>query len=267
MDLGELRLLDEIAAAATVAPIEADLDGWWCKAAPDLPFRRCNVAMPPPDAAHDRARFLAELDAVRAWYHGHGLRLIVQVSTALDGWEDVDAWLADTGLAVEAPVDLMVAGPEPTCDHCAAEAIRNVTVTDGIDVDWARTFGRIHGDDDRQRDRAEAYGRMLSALGDRALGASRAIDGQVAGIGLGVLDRGWLGIFGMGTAPQHRRQGIATDVVWALRARAAERGIERAYLQVEVDNAPAIDLYQDVGFERSHGYHYRSEGEDPTLGC
>lgn len=267
MDLGDLRLLDEIAAAATVAPIEADVDGWWCKAAPDLPFRRCNVAMPPVDAAEDADRFAAGLEAVRAWYHDLGLRLIVQVSSALDGWQEVDGWLAGAGLGVEAPVDLMVAGQEPTCDRCEAAAVATVDVQAGIDEAWARTFGRIHGDDARQRDRAEAYGRMLEALGDRALGASRSIDGHVAGIGLGVLDRGWLGIFGMGTAPAHRRQGIATDVVWALRAAAAERNVANAYLQVEVDNAAAIALYEDLGFERSHGYHYRSEGEDPTLGC
>ncbi|WP_421119509.1 hypothetical protein ACE2AJ_19435 [Aquihabitans daechungensis] len=82
----DLRTLDELASAATVSPIEAELDGWWCKAAPDLPFRRCNVVLPPVRAAEDPERFARGLEAVRDWYHGQGLRLIVQVSSAMPGW-------------------------------------------------------------------------------------------------------------------------------------------------------------------------------------
>ena len=76
-----------------------------------------------------------------------------------------------------------------------------------------------------------------------------------------------LGIFGMGTAPSHRRQGIATAVVDALLTAAAERGTQQAYLQVETANDGAIALYRRLGFERSHGYHYRSDGMDPEQGC
>lgn len=263
----DLRRLDEIATAATASPVEATVEGWWCKAAPDLPFRRCNVAVPPVDAADDRMVFVDGLDQVRRWYHERGLRLIVQVSSALPEYDLVDSWLAAAGLAVEAPVHLMIAGNEPVCDRCEVEAIERVQVTTGIDEDWARAYGLVFGALPVQVARTQAYGRMLTAFGDRALGASLQIDGEVVGVGFGVLDDGWLGIFGMGTAAAHRRRGIATDVVWALRAAARERGTTRAYLQVETDNAGAIHLYEGLGFEVSHGYHYRSEGSDPEQGC
>lgn len=263
----DLRRLDQIATAATPSTLEAEVAGWWCKAAPDLPFRRCNVAVPPADAADDRLRFLAGLDEVRRWYHRQGLRLIVQVSSALARWETVDAWLDETGLEVEAPVHLMTAGDEPVCVTCEEEAIRQVTVTAGIDEAWAQAYGAAFGGSPVEVARTVAYGRMLSALGDRALGAMRTADGRVAGVGFGVLDGGWLGIFGMATAEAYRRRGLATDTVWALRAAAGTRGVERAYLQVETDNAAAIALYAGLGFQISHGYHYRSEGVDPDQGC
>jgi ribosomal protein S18 acetylase RimI-like enzyme len=259
--------LDQIASAATVSPIGEDVEGWWCKAAPDLPFRRCNVTVPPVDAAEDRMRFLDGLDQVRRWYHDRGLRLIVQVSTALPGWELVDGWLASQGLGLEAPVHLMTAEDEPVCDGCEAQAVERVQVTVGIDGPWARAYGLIFGGGDVQVARTEAYGRMLAALGDRALGASCTVDGRVVGVGFGVVEDGWLGIFGMGTAPEHRRQGVATDVLWALGAAARDRGATRRYLQVETDNDAAIALYEGLGFTVSHGYHYRSEGSDPDQGC
>lgn len=257
----ELRRLDEIATAATVSPLAVDVEGWWCKAAPDLPFRRCNVAVPPFDAAEDRMVFADGLDQVRRWYHALGQRLIVQVSSAMPEHDLVDSWLEAAGLGVEAPVDLMTAGGG------GAATAERVQVTAGVDEGWARAFGLVFGGSAVEVARTEAYGRMLAEFGDRALGASCRVDGAVVGIGFGVLDEGWLGIFGMGTAEAHRRQGIATDVLGALRAAGRDRGAERAYLQVETDNADAIRLYEHLGFTRSHGYHYRSEGADPHQGC
>ncbi|MGN6695790.1 MAG: GNAT family N-acetyltransferase [Aquihabitans sp.] len=260
----DLRRLDEIATAATVSPIEVALEGWWCKAAPDLPFRRCNVAVPPFDAADDRMVFADGLDQVRRWYHDQGLRLIVQVSAALPEWDLVDSWLEREGLGIEAPVHVMVAGSEPSFDRREAVPVERVLVVPGIDEAWAGAYATVFGGSPVDVARTRAYGRMLAAFGDRALGASCRIDGEVVGVGFGVIDDGWLGIFGMGTAGSHRRQGIATDVLGALRAAARERSVDQAYLQVETDNAAAIALYEGLGFTPSHSYHYRSEPEHPA---
>lgn len=255
----DLRRLDEIATAATASPIEVEVDGWRCKAAPDLPFRRCNVAVPPFDAADDRMVFADGLDQVRRWYHGQGLRLIVQVSAALPEWDLVDSWLEREGLAIEAPVHIMT-GVDPS----TVEATGAADVAAGIDEPWAQAYGRVFGGGPVEEARTEAYGRMLAAFGDRALGASCRTDGEVVGVGFGVIDDGWLGIFGMGTSAQHRRQGVATSILGALRAAAEDRGVSKAYLQVETDNAVAIRLYEGLGFRISHGYHYRSEPEPPA---
>ena len=262
----DLRQLDEIAAAATVSPIEADVAGWWCKAAPDLPFRRCNVALPPVDAAADRGRFLAGLGEVRAWYRRHGLRLIVQVSSAMPASDRVDGWLAACGMVVEAPVQVMVVESDVQQDRYLGGSLGRVLVAPGIDAAWAEAYGSLFGGGPVEVARTQAYGRMLVAHGDRALGASCRIDGRTVGVGFGVLDRGWMGVFGMVTAPSHRRQGIARDVLLALRRAAHDRGVDRAYLQVEPDNAAALAVYGSSGFEISHRYHYRSEGLDVDLG-
>lgn len=255
------RRLDQIATAATPSPIEVEVAGWWCKAAPDLPFRRCNVAVPPHDAADDPEAFADGLDQVRRWYHGQGLRLIVQVSSARPGWGRVDSWLDGDGLGVEAPVHLMT---RPIGPDDRAPCPPRVRAAAGIDEPWAEAFGVVFGGGAVEVARTQAYGRMLGAFGDRALGASCQVDGQIAGVGFGVLDDGWLGIYGMGTATAHRRRGIATDVVRALLSAGRGRGAGHAYLQVETGNADAIGLYEGLGFATSHGYHYRSEADGPT---
>ena len=253
------RRLDEIAAAATVSPIEAEVEGWWCKAAPDLPFRRCNVTLPPVAVAEDRMVFVDGLDQVRRWYHERRLRLIVQVSSALPKWDLVDDWLAAAGLGVEAPVHVMTTEYE-----MSAAPSRSVDVGAGIDEAWSTAFGTVFGGSPAEVTRTQAYGRMLTAFGDRALGASVRDCDRIVGVGYGVLADGWLGIFGMGTSTAHRRQGVASSILAALRTEARARGVDRAYLQVETDNTAAIRLYERSGFAPSHGYHYRSEAEPPA---
>ncbi len=249
-------LLDDLAVAATPATIEADVAGWRARIAPDLPFRRANVAIPPPEAAADEPACAAAVEQLRAWYQRHDARLIIQVSSALAGWERLDALLERAGLEIEAPVHLMVAGATPTAPaNDMASGLPAVAVRQGIDPAWATG------------PRPAAYARMLAPMGDRVLTASCAVDGKVAGVGLGVVDRGWLGIFAMATEPEYRRQGIATAVVRALRSSAAAMGADQAYLQVETDNVGAIALYERLGFVRHHGYHYRSEWLDPERGC
>jgi len=82
------------------------------------------------------------------------------------------------------------------------------------------------------------------------------IEGQPAAIGAAALDGGWAGIFGMRTLAQHRRQGLARRIIAALSGFAVQAGAQRAYLQVETANVPAVALYQGLGFETAYRYRY-----------
>ena len=55
----------------------------------------------------------------------------------------------------------------------------------------------------------------------------------------------------------YRRQGLGVAITAAACLAAEERGLSRAFLQVEEGNAPARTLYKRLGFRDSHRYHYR----------
>jgi N-acetylglutamate synthase len=63
----------------------------------------------------------------------------------------------------------------------------------------------------------------------------------------------------MQVAPAWRRRGLAVALTTALCAAvsAHDDGAERVLLQVAIDNAPAIALYERLGFRISHRYHCR----------
>lgn len=71
------------------------------------------------------------------------------------------------------------------------------------------------------------------------------------------------GSVGMGVLPQFRGQGIGRRLLQASIAKAWENGLTRIELEVRVDNANAMRLYEGLGFKREglrrHGI--RMEGQ------
>ncbi len=74
--------------------------------------------------------------------------------------------------------------------------------------------------------------------------------------GAAALDGDWLGVHGLRVDPAHRRRGLALVVMDALLEWGAERGATTAWLHVEVDNVPALALYDRLGFAGHHLMRY-----------
>jgi GNAT superfamily N-acetyltransferase len=103
---------------------------------------------------------------------------------------------------------------------------------------------------------AEVRAGILKRIGPAAGFALAAIDGVPVAVGLGVAERGWLGLFCMVTLPAYRRRGAAGAVLHALANWGQQQTISDLYLQVEVDNQPALALYGQAGFATVYHYWY-----------
>ncbi|WP_123027061.1 N-acetylglutamate synthase, CG3035 family [Mycolicibacterium stellerae] len=66
----------------------------------------------------------------------------------------------------------------------------------------------------------------------------------------------WAGMSAVRVAEGRRREGHARAMCLALMAWAGERGAQHCYVQVLVDNAPAIALYEQLGFSTQHHARY-----------
>ena len=72
-----------------------------------------------------------------------------------------------------------------------------------------------------------------------------------------------LRIYSLAVHPDARRRGLARLLLNEVESYGRERGFQRAYLEVAVDNAPAIALYCSAGFgTRSRLAHYYGFDED-----
>lgn len=103
------------------------------------------------------------------------------------------------------------------------------------------------------------------ANNDIDLACSRvAIDVEPVGFAL-VARRGteaWIG--GMGTAPAYRQIGLGARTLRTAIAAAGAAGVDTVWLEVLDGNAPAIALYEGLGFERVRHVEVWSLAPDPA---
>jgi hypothetical protein len=93
---------------------------------------------------------------------------------------------------------------------------------------------------------------MLEALDLDLDGSLVALDdeGQIGLANLGLRDeRSWLG--GIGVVPARRRGGVGQLLARSLLDRARDAGAHEMALEVIVENAAAVALYEKLGFERT----------------
>ena len=74
----------------------------------------------------------------------------------------------------------------------------------------------------------------------------------------GPVENELVGLFDIVTHPRRRRRGHAGALIASLLDVGRHAGATDSYLQVVADNAPAIALYDNLGFSRLYDYWYRS---------
>jgi ribosomal protein S18 acetylase RimI-like enzyme len=80
---------------------------------------------------------------------------------------------------------------------------------------------------------------------------------KIISCGLGVLYSGYLGLFDIITDASYRQQGYGKLLIKNLINWGINNFAQTAYLQVMVNNIPAINLYSNLGFREQYQYWYR----------
>lgn len=239
------RELERIAALGWRGLEQTHLGGWLLRAGNGF-TGRANSFLPldPPD------RPVAEaLGFVTTWYAERGLPPLAQVPLPMAA--DLDAELAAAGWRAYNPTRFLVGSVADVLAACPPRAdLPPVTHEAVPGPEW------LSGYEYRGKPLPDGAVSVLSNAAAPTFAAVRGSEGLL-GVGRGVVDEGWLGVTAVTVTGSARRRGLGSHLMRGLTEWGTGLGASQVYLQVAEENAPALAMYDGLGFSTHHRYHYR----------
>jgi len=240
-----IRLLEELSMNAWPS-LQTVLDDGWILRFANGHTRRANSVHPlyPP---HQDVE--AKILNCERLYGEKKLNVIFKMTQASqpDGLDDI---LAARGYRAEWPTSVqllhMMDWPHVP--------MQGVTLCESLTDEWFAATCTLGGIDGR---RQATLWQMLANIVPATCFASIGYAGEVIACGLGVQQNGFVGLFDIVTDRRFRRQGYGEALVRAILAWGRQQGAHAAYLQVMLDNDPALRLYEKLGFREVYRYWYR----------
>ncbi|MCX6092077.1 MAG: GNAT family N-acetyltransferase [Candidatus Bipolaricaulota bacterium] len=239
-----IRTLEELSMNAWPALETSVSDGWVLRFSEGY-TRRANSVHPLEPGVHGLAD---KIDEAERLYDERRLPPTFKMTSACEP-SGLDLALAERGYEWAAGTSVRVATLAPT-----AFAPVRVDLSWDRAREWREAFHRMS---DVAPERRTIHDRMLSRIAAPAGFASLDQDGRVVACALGVVEEGWLGVFDVVVDGAERRKGRGERLMRGLMDWGRELGAERVYLQVMLHNAPAVALYQKLGFREAYRYWYR----------
>jgi GNAT superfamily N-acetyltransferase len=244
MDLDTIRQIEEAGMNAWPAHQQMLYDGWLLRFAEGY-TKRANSVMPIYQSVLDVDQ---KIDHCERIYRRIGLPPVFRLTPLAQS--ELDPTLAGRGYQVLHPTRVL------TLDLVGWEA----PVSAGVNLrelpleQWMGVFSEISGS---VVARQPAHAQILRNILNPYLTAAIEIAGKWVACGLGVRERDWFGLFDIITHPDHRRQGLSTQLISEMLRWALSQGARQSYLQVMANNHPALGLYAKLGYIDRYGYWYR----------
>lgn len=240
-----IRFLEELSLNALPALRTTVYDGWVLRFSDGF-TRRANSVCPLYDSRLDLEPKIATAERLYAACK----QPTVFKLTPLPEAQRIDILLAHDGYRHDQGASVQTRSLEGL--ESPAEA--DVEFLEKIDEGWLETFFRLRP---AQPSYHPVMRQMLAAIVHPLCCASLRLNGEVVAVGLGVVERGWIGLFDIVTDAAFRNQGWGRQLVLNLLQWGQQRGAANAYLQVHPANDPALRLYEKLGFCEVYQYWYR----------
>jgi ribosomal protein S18 acetylase RimI-like enzyme len=127
-------------------------------------------------------------------------------------------------------------------------------VYETLTEDWFSAFCALSGTPDRH---LAPMRQLLNLILPRHSFAMLQADGRPVACGLSVQQDSFIGLYDIVVAREQRRKGYGRHIMEELLAQGQRQGAHTAYLQVMLNNEPALRLYKGLGFKEANRYWYR----------
>ena len=121
---------------------------------------------------------------------------------------------------------------------------------------WLDAFLTMNSTPDHQRHAARL---MLQSIVYPIAAASIWENGRICACGLGVLERGHVGLYDIFVDASFRRRGLGADICTGIMQYGKEKGCHTAYLQCLSSNHGARRMYEQLGYQETYSYWFRTK--------
>ncbi len=240
-----IRQIEELSMNA-FPPLHSVHDDGWVLHFDNGYARRVNAVYP----LYAGSRALEEkIESCEALYRAKGRKIIFKMTEA-----SLPAHLDETLTASGYETDAHTAVQLLNLGAWSGQADADVTLSQTPSDDWLAAFCRMR---EISQEHRPIHARILRSILPERRFASIRIAGQIIACGLGVLQNGFIGFYDITTDPAIRRQGYSFRLMQTLLAWAKAEGASHGYLQVMLNNPPALALYTKLGFKQIYQYWYR----------
>ena len=240
-----LRRFEEISNNAWPALQTIQYDGWILRFANGVTKRSNSVNLLYPSTLDPEEK----IDYCERLYLSHNISPCFKITSIADP-EDIDRRLAKRGYFIHSNISFQVLNISKTSD----EPINDILIESELNPRWIDDFIRMN---EFERKRKSTYIEIMQQLHTSKCLISLARDHQVIGVGLGVIEDSFVGLFDIVVDKAYRHTGLGYLIVENILRWGRNKGAQTAYLQVLSDNIPAIGLYGKMGFKEKYQYWYR----------
>mgnify|MGYP001765916459 CR=1 FL=1 len=163
---------------------------------------------------------------------------------------DLDEKLQARGYQIDSPTSVQ------TIDLNAVSLpeIPAAELQDELSAAWLENYCRMNAVPDVH---SQTLRRILENIVPAHCFVALKLNDRVVACGLGVLQSGYVGLFDIVTDKDFRNRGYGQQIVQGILAWGKQNQAHTGYLQVMLNNQPALHLYAKVGFVEQYRYWYR----------
>jgi GNAT superfamily N-acetyltransferase len=241
-----MRSIEEMSMNAWPALETVLYDGWVLRFAEGF-TRRANSVNPIYPSSGEAA---VKIGTCERLYASKGLRTIFKITPAALP-ESLDELLAARGYKKVNETSLMA------LDLKGFNGSRsgNFKISAAPEDNWVYDACSMNGI--RAAD-METMKKMLRCIVHKCFFVSFPVEGKTAACGMAVIENGHMGLFDIVVDRDMRGRGLGRRLMEELLCLGKAGGASTAYLQVMVENLPAVGLYESMGFGNYYKYWYRT---------
>ena len=240
-----IRTIEELSLNAWPSPQTCLYDGWILRFGQGY-TKRANSVNPLYRSGLDPDEKIKFCEQV---YQEQRLDVVFKLSPGSHP-EDLDEILSARGYRKDSPTSVQV------LDLASAEIHppKGMVFGEDLSAGWLDAFHSMTALDERYWD---ALQRILLNILPRHCFVSLREGARTLAVGLGVLQAGFIGLFDIVVDEAFRNRGFGAQIVESILYWGKQNGAQKAYLQVMLDNPPALHLYSKIGFVEEYQYWYR----------